>query len=139
MIDDVAKQLQSPDPDERIKAIAALGRLKNKVALPALAAVYRNDPDPDVRQLALKVGRFIQQESLTTSPIRGTVTEPDFLPDASPFDAALLESLTPPSGARRYWRVESQRLRRLLRLAFFLMLIGAILFILLLLYRVLPL
>jgi HEAT repeat protein len=136
MADDVVRQLQSPDPNERIKAISALGRLKNKSVLPALAAVYRNDPDPDVRQLALKVGRFIQQESLTTSPIRGTVTEPDFLPDTSPFDVALHEQ--PFAPVRRYWQVEGQRLRQLLKLAAFLMLLGTILFILLLLFRVVP-
>jgi len=135
MIDTVLQQLKSLDPEERKKAIVTLGRLRNKIALKELESIYRNDPDPDLRALALKVGRYIVQESQSTSPIRGTVTEPDFLPDTSPWDIALSQMDAVPRGRQRV-SLPQQLLRRHVGLAALLMLIGAILFILFLLHRI---
>lgn len=57
------KQLQSADADQRRQAILALERTADPRALPALAHVYHHDPDPDLRELALTAGRFIQQQA----------------------------------------------------------------------------
>lgn len=59
--DQLIQQLQSPDPDQRREAIMALANTKNRAALQPLAALYRSDPDPALRDLALKAGRYIQQ------------------------------------------------------------------------------
>jgi|GEM_PF-1491921 predicted esterase len=56
-------QLQNPDPAVRREAIIALGRSKDLAALPELAKVYKNDPVPELRELARQAGRYIQQEN----------------------------------------------------------------------------
>jgi hypothetical protein len=142
MIDDVLKQLKNPDPEERKKAVVTLGRLRNRAALKPLEEVYRRDPDPDLRQLAYKVGRYIQYQSQVTNPIRGTVTEPDFLPDTSPWDVVFSAPATHQYRLRREWkriRTERKILRRYLGIAALLMLIGAILFLLFQFHHLLPL
>ena len=40
-----------------------LGRSKDLAALPELAKVYKNDPVPELRELARQAGRYIQQEN----------------------------------------------------------------------------
>lgn len=135
MIEAVLEQLKSIDPEERKKAIVTLGRLRNKVAMKPLEEVFRKDPDPDLRALAYKVARYITQESQKTNPIRGTVTEPDFLPDTSPWDMALGQ-IEPPR-ARAKIGLPQQLMRRHMGLAALLILIGAILFILFLVHRIL--
>jgi len=55
------EQLHSPDPALRRAAIIALANAKDAAALPALAALYRSDPDPELRELARRAGRYIQQ------------------------------------------------------------------------------
>jgi hypothetical protein len=62
------QQLQSPDPDQRRGAIMALANTKNRAALQPLAALYRSDPDPALRDLALKAGRYIQQTAGPAEP-----------------------------------------------------------------------
>ncbi len=135
MIEAVLEQLKSIDPEERKKAIITLGRLRNKVAMKPLEEVFRKDPDPDLRALAYKVARYIVEESQKTNPIRGTVTEPDFLPDTSPWDIALGQIERP--RARIRISLPEQLARRHMGLAALLMLIGAILFILFLLHHIL--
>jgi len=142
MIDDVLQQLKNPDPEERKKAVVTLGRLRNRAALKPLEEVYRRDPDPDLRQLAYKVGRYIQYQSQVTNPIRGTVTEPDFLPDTSPWDVVFSAPATHQHLIKREWkriRTERKILRRYLGIAALLMLIGAILFLLFQFHHLLPL
>ena len=56
-------QLQNLDPAVRREAIIALGRSKDLAALPELAKVYKNDPVPELRELARQAGRYIQQEN----------------------------------------------------------------------------
>ncbi len=59
--DQLIQQLQSPDPEQRKQAIIALANSKSPGALQPLAAIYRSDPDPALRDLALKAGRYIRQ------------------------------------------------------------------------------
>ena len=66
MLEDLIDQLQSSDPAERRQAIIALGRGKNPGALPALEDASRNDPDPELRELARKAGAFIRQQTGNT-------------------------------------------------------------------------
>ncbi len=77
-------QLKSPDPDERKQAILALGRLKDPAALKPLAEVYRSDPDPALRELALKAGRHIR---LQTNAQKAAAEKPKGM-TAAPTDLA---------------------------------------------------
>lgn len=61
MIDDLARQLQDPDPAVRRQAITALANSRDPAALKPLAIAYQRDPDPALRELALKAGRYIRQ------------------------------------------------------------------------------
>lgn len=61
MIEPLLRQLQSPDPAQRRQAIMGLANSKDPAALPALAKIYRQDPDQELRDLALKAGRYIRQ------------------------------------------------------------------------------
>ena len=63
MFEQLIQQLQSPDPEQRQQAIMALANTKNPAALQPLAVIYRSDPDPALRDLALKAGRYIRQEA----------------------------------------------------------------------------
>lgn len=74
MWQDDLDQLRSPDPEVRRKAIIALGREKDPAALAPLAEVYQNDPDPALRELAYKAGRYI----------RASIAEPGDIPEPEP-------------------------------------------------------
>jgi hypothetical protein len=62
MIDRWIEQLNASDPELRREAIVALGRSKNPDALHYLAAIFRTDPEPELRELARKAGAYIQQQ-----------------------------------------------------------------------------
>lgn len=68
MIEQQIRQLQSSDPNERRAAIQALAEGRHPAALRPLAAVYRNDPDLAVRDLALKAGLYIKEHAADDSP-----------------------------------------------------------------------
>lgn len=68
MIEPFLAQLHSPDPLQRRQAIIALGRAKDPRALSALAEVYRTDPVPELREMALKAGRYIKQQAQPAAP-----------------------------------------------------------------------
>jgi hypothetical protein len=53
--------LRSDDPEERKKGVKALARTGDKEALRYLATIYKEDPDAEVRDLALKAGQHIKQ------------------------------------------------------------------------------
>lgn len=72
MIDSLLQDLQDPDPQVRGEAIIRLANLGDRNALPALAAVHRNDPDPRLRELALKAGRHIQLNAPQSEAPAGT-------------------------------------------------------------------
>jgi len=61
VIDTYLQQLKSQDIARRREAIVALGKSSDPAALQPLADVYRNDPDPALRDLALKAGRYLRQ------------------------------------------------------------------------------
>jgi hypothetical protein len=76
MIEQWVQQLQSPDPQQRRQAIIALANARDPAAITPLAAVYQGDPDPELRDLALKAGRFIRQEAATDAPPQTALTVP---------------------------------------------------------------
>lgn len=61
MIDQLVRQLQDPDPERRRQAIMALGKNRSPAALPHLAKIYREDPEPSLRELARRAGMHIRQ------------------------------------------------------------------------------
>ncbi|MFN8375444.1 MAG: HEAT repeat domain-containing protein [Anaerolineae bacterium] len=63
MIDPYVNQLDSPDAERRKKAVIALGKSGDRAALPHLARVYKTDPNPEIRELALKAGRYLKRET----------------------------------------------------------------------------
>ncbi len=68
MIDVYLNQLQSPDVEERRSAIVALAKAQDPAALPALGRIYKEDPVPELRELALKAGRYIKQSQEQAPP-----------------------------------------------------------------------
>lgn len=56
----IFQSLKSRDPEERKKGVIALGRVKDREAWRYLATIYKNDPDPLVRDLALQAGKYIK-------------------------------------------------------------------------------
>lgn len=62
LINQHLQQLRSKDVSARREAIIALGRSNDPAALKPLAEIYRSDPDPSLRDLALKAGRYLKQQ-----------------------------------------------------------------------------
>jgi HEAT repeat protein len=56
----IFQALKSSNPEERKKAVIALGRTKDREAWRYLATIYKNDPDQMVRDLALQAGKYIK-------------------------------------------------------------------------------
>jgi len=83
MTDEITRLLHSPDPDERRRAIIRLANQRDPAALPLLADVYRNDPLLELRELALKAGRFVREPAgaARAEPALPTVSEPTPAPD----------------------------------------------------------
>ena len=52
-------RLRDKNPDVRLKSIAELKLLADPAALDALQALYRGDPDMQVRRAAQEAGRII--------------------------------------------------------------------------------
>lgn len=67
MINQYVQQLHSSDARVRREAIIALGKSNDPSALSALADSYRSDPDPSLRELALKAGRYLKQQMGTAA------------------------------------------------------------------------
>lgn len=76
MLNDYLDQLKSSNPEVRREAIIALGKLKDPAALGALADIYRNDPDPELRDLALKAGRYIRSAAADTHSATASTATP---------------------------------------------------------------
>jgi hypothetical protein len=68
MFDQYLEQLSSPDATQRREAIIALGKSGDTRALSPLANIYKSDPDPGLRELALKAGRYLKG---TTASVPG--------------------------------------------------------------------
>jgi hypothetical protein len=70
MIEQHIQQLMDDDPAKRRAAIIALGRTGDPQALGPLADAANSDPDPELRDLAIKAQRYIhkkQTESVTAT------------------------------------------------------------------------
>ncbi|NDJ79219.1 MAG: HEAT repeat domain-containing protein, partial [Chloroflexi bacterium] len=63
MLTDLIQQLRSSDPAQRRAAIIALANTKNPAATNHLTAIQHNDPDPELRELALKAETYIHQHT----------------------------------------------------------------------------
>ncbi len=74
----ILQALEHTNPAIRKKAIIALGKSHDQGALPILAKVYRNDPDPEVRDYAHKAGRYIY--SLRQAPPVPVAPAPKTIP-----------------------------------------------------------
>lgn len=57
--------LKHPDREIRRKAILQLAKSEDRRALPALGEVYKSDADPELRDLALKAGRYLKEQTKT--------------------------------------------------------------------------
>ncbi len=68
MINQYIQQLRSSDAGTRRQAIIALGKSNDPSALSHLADSYRGDPDPSLRELALKAGRYLKQQIGDAAP-----------------------------------------------------------------------
>lgn len=58
----IQRLLDSNNPEDRKSAIKTIAREANPGSLGILSTIYRDDPDPTVRELALKAGRFIKKK-----------------------------------------------------------------------------
>ncbi len=81
-LDQYIPMLGNKDPEQRKKAIIALGKSGDKNALPLLARVHKTDPDPALRDLAMKAGKNIQKLATSTMP------EPEPIPEPEPAPAS---------------------------------------------------
>src|SRR5688572_21145837 len=61
-IETYTRALQSDNPQKRRQAIVALGKSGDPHALKPLADAYKNESDPQLRELALKAGRHLRKE-----------------------------------------------------------------------------
>ncbi len=68
-IDEAIVQLKSTDPIRRRQAVIEVGKSKNPSMLPMLAEIYKNDPDAEVRAMALKAGQYIRANMGPQAPI----------------------------------------------------------------------
>lgn len=60
-LEHIIRELDNRDPSARINAIKKLAQTKDPAALKPLAAIFRSDPDPDVRETARKAGLYIRK------------------------------------------------------------------------------
>ncbi len=107
MAGSIQNQLKSSDPTVRRQAIVKLGKSLDERALPLLAGVYRSDPDPELRELALKAGKHIRKHLAAQPAKQGRLQAASDADDASsdytpPFSSDLGEddpgySIIPPS------------------------------------------
>ncbi len=63
------RQLKDHDPEKRKSAVKAAARATDKDVLRQLAVMVEDDPDPEVRELALRAGGFIRKQlGMTPEP-----------------------------------------------------------------------
>lgn len=94
MIDMLIEQLQDPNPAVRKRAIMALAKTKDMMAVRPLANLVRNDPVPELRDLALKAGQYIRQQVANqTRPSMPHVTPFKNLIDDNPDENEYYEDL----------------------------------------------
>lgn len=75
MFDRILAQLKAADSATRRQAIIAIGKSGTSSLLPALAEVYRTDPDPDLRELARKAGLAIRKRETSAASAQPPAVE----------------------------------------------------------------
>lgn len=73
----IFKSLKSSDPEDRKKGVKALARTGEREALRYLATIYKEDPDPEVRQLALDGGKHVKRMMIQGDWVGDGVKNPD--------------------------------------------------------------
>lgn len=58
----IINMLDDPNPQVRTNAVKQLARMQSQEAVQYLAAVYKTDDDPEVRELARKAGLYIKKK-----------------------------------------------------------------------------
>lgn len=89
MIDDeLLDMLESPSAETRKQAVMALAKTKSRDALKYLATVYRDDRDPEIRELARKGGLYIKKHLTDAAATRSLPPEdPPARAAANPYDS----------------------------------------------------
>jgi hypothetical protein len=80
MTDQSLRQLESMDPARRREAILALGKSRDRRALAALEQVVAREPDPALRELALKAIQHLQKTNASAKAPVIQPTEPETVP-----------------------------------------------------------
>lgn len=68
MYDDILELLHSSDPKDRVRAIKEIAHTEDPSLLTQLAVIHKNDHDPEVREMALKAGRYIRSKQQKVAP-----------------------------------------------------------------------
>ncbi len=61
LLQSLLEQLRSPDPLEREEALRILAMVEETEAIPMVLQVFRQDPEPRIRQIAQWAGRILWQ------------------------------------------------------------------------------
>ncbi|MCS6836917.1 MAG: HEAT repeat domain-containing protein [Anaerolineae bacterium] len=75
MDEQILRWLDSPNTEDRKRAIKKLAQSGDRQALRYLSAIYKTDPDNEVRELAVKAGKYINQQ-LNAAASTPAVTPP---------------------------------------------------------------
>jgi predicted esterase len=75
---EILSQLGNPDPNIRRNAVMKIAASDDPRVLTILERIYKNDPDPEIRELALQTGREVHKKSRErqTSPPQPVSTTP---------------------------------------------------------------
>lgn len=76
MLDELLERLKHPDQWVRVEALRILAMVEEVRALPAIAEVYRTDPEAGVRQVAHWAGQIIHAAKRTAQLPRPNSSEP---------------------------------------------------------------
>ena len=60
---EILSQLGNPDPNIRRNAVMKIAESDDPRVLTILERIYKNDPDPEIRELALQTGRELHKKS----------------------------------------------------------------------------
>jgi hypothetical protein len=65
----ILQLMESADPQDRKKAVKMLAQVGGQEAIRALGTIYKQDSDPEVKDLAIQAGKYIKkQEALGAAP-----------------------------------------------------------------------
>lgn len=106
MSEQILTLLKSDDPAERKRGIGAAAKSTDKRFLKPLAAIYKTDPDPQLRQLAKKAGVYITKQSTPSddalSSLRGEMLHGVDKPlSSSTGSQAVAQPASPATGTAR--------------------------------------